>query len=219
MKHTFRLKVALGSLLVGVAQAAARTEWKLGEGSVALFATGSATYDSNLGSSANGSDDVYFTLTPLARYRKINSLFKSDASVSVSMQRYASENQFNNDSVNASYSGGIARSDERTFGASVTLGFNQSVDADSDLNRRVASDAINAGVGVELMVARDHLFRANTNYRMTNRDFGSDQIAWGLGTSYAYSLNEGTDIGASYNYSVTETESVATPSISSLDQT
>lgn len=217
MNRNSHLAAVIGAFMASAGTGLAVTEWQLGRGSVALFTSASATYDSNLQASPVATDDFYFALTPLAKYRRADSIFTSDASLSFTAQRYLEETQFDNNSLNFSYVGSIPRDNERTYGANIRFGYDESVDADADINRRVASESFSAGAGFELMVARAHLLSTDASYRMVTRDFGSDQTTWGLNNSYAYSLRDGTSIGARYGYTVTETES-DDPSRASLDQ-
>jgi outer membrane protein assembly factor BamA len=211
---------ALAALLVSLPPLGleARTEWNVGRGAVTFDTTAGVTYDTNVEGNADGEDDVNLFLTPVARYRRIDSLFTSDADLSVTVNRYLDRSENDNEAIRANYSLNLPRdAGIRTYGASFSAGYNKSFEVNEDINQRSGQETYNFDLDGEVMLARRHLVRGNLGYRQNNRDSGSDKQTWTAGSSYSYTFNEGTTVGSSYRGTRTETTS-DDPARPSLDQ-
>lgn len=219
MEKTSKHVCILISLTLLAEPAWAATEWQIGRGAATADATGLLTYDSNVEGNKDGEDDFSTSLTPTVRYRRIDSLVTSEASLSATAQRYFENSEFDNETYRANYSLQLPRNESlRTYGLGFLAGYNESVDIDPDISQRVGSQTFKASITGDVMLARSHLLNAEAGYTHTERDIGSTHKSYNLGGGYSYSLNDGTKLGASYRHRVSQTES-DDPSRPSLDQT
>jgi len=179
-----KLSTILAGLLLATVPALAGLP--LGRGELGLGVTAGATYDSNLFGSPATTGDLYGTVTPLLTYARRDALLQVSADASVSVLRYTDQTALDTENFNTSLKLELAEKAGGKFSGSVTGGYHENTDVNTDLNRRVRSKAFTLdGRGTLVTGARTDLGFGG-DYGKTLRSVASDQETLGGQLAFSY---------------------------------
>ncbi|HEX2853365.1 MAG TPA: outer membrane beta-barrel protein [Opitutaceae bacterium] len=177
----------------------------LGRGEVAISASVSGTYDSNVSGRRGSQEDFYGTFAPRISYLRRAGKIEADASVSISSVRYVDSQQFNSDNVAADVSLQLSEKSFQNISASVSAGYTESYQIDQDLNARIKSDVTTFSGQLGLVPSPRTSVTMHASYSDAENTGASDQQMLSGGGAFNFNnLMGNTTVILSYDYTSAE---------------
>lgn len=201
----------LSGLLLLVAPLAARAEWTFGRGALAVEASASGIYDSNLYTAVDAVEDYALSFEPVLRYRRSDSRIKTDGHARYRIRRYLDHPEIDSEDPELRMDWHLLRGEGQTVGANFLAEYSKISSPVLEVNQRVRSERLTLEGGGEILMARRHVLGAGVTYRDQSRDFGSDQNVRTGQVNYRFmSLADASAFTASWTHQRSDSEDAVT---------
>lgn len=157
---------ATGSALAGI---------PLGRGELSASVSATATYDSNVFGTPDALADYSATLAPRISYQRQAGLIEASANAGISFIRYQDQQQLDADNLDAGAALRITESEVRNYSGSLSAGYRESNDLNTDLNARISTQSTTYIGRAALITGPRSNLAFNANYADTHRVGASDQ--------------------------------------------
>lgn len=172
-----------------------------GRGEITLGASATATYDSNLSGRRGAPGDTYGTLTPRIGYVRKAARIQTDASLSLAIERYLEETQYDTENLAARVSLSLMPSVSEKFSGSVLASYVEDTIVDQDLFERLKTKTTRFSTNANLITGARTSVGASAGYDDSERSSGRSQETYTFGTFFDYSgFLYDTSLRLSYNY-------------------
>ena len=205
----------LTATLALAANASAFTE--VARGALTLTTTGRVAYDSNVVGNATEQEDLVFTVAPTLNYSRAAGLGTIEASLGVSINRYADLTAFDSEDILAAVHVGLPTPEGARQQGSFDAGYSDRSDIDETVGARIRAKTWSTSFTGSYRAGPRTDLRLGASFSDTTRDIFSDQTQWTAGVGLDYNDFLG-GFGLSGDYRYTDTESSSFLTVGALDQ-